>query len=74
MGAGRVICVGAPEAARSSWRENSVAEGYGDIEALHCGKPHTEVRDIVGGASVADLVNGLLGASNAGPEGIEMLR
>ena len=74
MGAGRVICVGAPEQPRLKLARKFGAEATVNIE--ECKTPEErirKVRDIVGGFG-ADLVMDCSGHPSAGPEGIEMLR
>lgn len=74
MGAGRVICVGAPEEPRLNLARRFGAEQTVDIE--HYKTPEdriARVRDIVGGYG-ADLVIDCSGHPSAGPEGIEFLR
>ena len=74
MGAGRVICVGAPEAPRLA-----LARRFGAAETVCLDVFRTpeerirRVRDIVGGFG-ADLVMDCSGHPSAGPEGIEFLR
>jgi threonine dehydrogenase-like Zn-dependent dehydrogenase len=74
MGAGRVICVGAPETPRLALARKFGAEATVNIEEF---APPAEriarVRDIVGGFG-ADLVMDCSGHPSAGPEGIEFLR
>jgi len=74
MGAGRVICVGAPEEPRLKLARKFGAEATVNIE--ECKTPEErvrKVRDIVGGFG-ADLVMDCSGHPSAGPEGMEMLR
>jgi threonine dehydrogenase-like Zn-dependent dehydrogenase len=74
MGAGRVICVGAPEAPRLQLARKFGAEATVNIE--ECDTPDARirrVREIVGGFG-ADLVMDCSGHPSAGPEGIEFLR
>jgi threonine dehydrogenase-like Zn-dependent dehydrogenase len=74
MGAGRVICVGAPETPRLELAREFGAEATVDIEAVTQAQQRiARVRDIVGGFG-ADLVMDCSGHPSAGPEGIEMLR
>ena len=74
MGAGRVICVGAPEQPRLELARKFGAEATVDIEQLTTPEERIKaVRDIVGGFG-ADLVMDCSGHPSAGPEGIEMLR
>jgi threonine dehydrogenase-like Zn-dependent dehydrogenase len=74
MGAGRVICVGAPETPRLKLARKFGAEATVDIEELATPQARIKaVRDIVGGFG-ADLVMECSGHPSAGPEGIEMLR
>ncbi|MGY4419978.1 NADPH:quinone reductase-like Zn-dependent oxidoreductase [Bradyrhizobium sp. JR6.1] len=74
MGAGRVICVGAPETPRLALARKFGAEATVDIEQLKTPEERIKaVRDIVGGFG-ADLVMDCSGHPTAGPEGIEMLR
>ena len=74
MGAGRVICVGAPEAPRLA-----LARKFGAAETVSIDEFRTpearigRVRDVVGGFG-ADLVMDCSGHPSAGPEGIEFLR
>ena len=73
MGAGRVICVGAPEVPRLQLAKFG-AEATVNIE--ECATPDAvfrRVREIVGGFG-ADLVMDCSGHPSAGPEGIEFLR
>jgi threonine dehydrogenase-like Zn-dependent dehydrogenase len=74
MGAGRVICVGAPEEPRLALARRFGAEATVDITALPTAEARiARVREIVGGFG-ADLVMDCSGHPSAGPEGIEMLR
>ena len=74
MGAGRVICVGAPETPRLKLARKFGAEATVDIEEITTPEARIRVvRDIVGGFG-ADLVMDCSGHPSAGPEGIEMLR
>ena len=74
MGAGRVICVGAPEQPRLELARKFGAEVTVNIEEVKEPKQRVaRVRDIVGGFG-ADLVMDCSGHPSAGPEGIEMLR
>jgi threonine dehydrogenase-like Zn-dependent dehydrogenase len=74
MGAGRVICVGAPETPRLKLARKFGAEATVDIDELKTPEARIKkVRDIVGGFG-ADLVMDCSGHPTAGPEGIEMLR
>ena len=74
MGAGRVICVGAPETPRLKLARKFGAEATVDIEEVRTPEARIKaVRDIVGGFG-ADLVMDCSGHPSAGPEGIEMLR
>src|SRR3989440_8095311 len=74
MGAGRVICVGAPEAPRLALARKFGAEATVDIEQHETADARIRrVRDIVGGFG-ADLVMDCSGHPSAGPEGIEFLR
>src|SRR5436305_2432739 len=74
MGAGRVICVGAPEAPRLELARKFGAEATVNIEAVKSAQARIEkVREIVGGFG-ADLVMDCSGHPSAGPEGIEFLR
>ncbi len=74
MGAGRVICVGAPEQPRLALARKFGAEATVDIEEITDPQQRIKrVRDIVGGFG-ADLVMDCSGHPSAGPEGIEMLR
>jgi len=74
MGAGRVICVGAPKTPRLVLARKFGAEATVNID--ECKTPEeriARVREIVGGFG-ADLVMDCSGHPSAGPEGIEMLR
>src|SRR5262249_21798155 len=74
MGAGRVICVGAPEEPRLKLARRFGAEATVNIEETKDPQQRiARVRDIVGGFG-ADLVMDCSGHPSAGPEGIEMLR
>jgi threonine dehydrogenase-like Zn-dependent dehydrogenase len=74
MGAGRVICVGAPESPRLALARKFGAEATVNIEELKQPQERVkQVRDIVGGFG-ADLVMDCSGHPSAGPEGIEFLR
>ena len=74
MGAGRVICVGAPETPRLTLARKFGAEATVNIEEFPTPDRRIErVRDIVGGYG-ADLVMDCSGHPSAGPEGIEFLR
>jgi threonine dehydrogenase-like Zn-dependent dehydrogenase len=74
MGAGRVICVGAPEKPRLALARKFGAEATVDIEQYKTAdKRIARVRDIVGGFG-ADVVMDCSGHPSAGPEGIEFLR
>jgi threonine dehydrogenase-like Zn-dependent dehydrogenase len=74
MGAGRVVCVGAPEAPRLALARRFGAEATVDIEAHRTPEERVRaVREVVGGFG-ADLVMDCSGHPSAGPEGIEMLR
>ena len=74
MGAGRVICVGAPEEPRLKLARKFGAEATVNIEEVKSPEARIKaVRDIVGGFG-ADLVMDCSGHPSAGPEGIEMLR
>src|SRR5260370_3498814 len=73
MGAGRVICVGAPETPRLKLARKFGAEATVDIEEVTTPEARIKtVRDIVGGFG-ADLVMDCSGHPSAGPEGIEIL-
>jgi threonine dehydrogenase-like Zn-dependent dehydrogenase len=74
MGAGRVICVGAPEEPRLALARRFGAEATVDIQELTTPQARIDrVREIVGGFG-ADLVMDCSGHPSAGPEGIEFLR
>jgi threonine dehydrogenase-like Zn-dependent dehydrogenase len=74
MGAGRVICVGAPENPRLALARRFGAEATVDIGERKTPEERIrKVRDIVGGFG-ADLVMDCSGHPSAGPEGIEFLR
>jgi threonine dehydrogenase-like Zn-dependent dehydrogenase len=74
MGAGRVICVGAPEEPRLKLACKFGAQATVNIEEVTDVQQRiARVRDIVGGFG-ADLVMDCSGHPSAGPEGIEMLR
>jgi threonine dehydrogenase-like Zn-dependent dehydrogenase len=74
MGAGRVICIGAPEEPRLKLAREFGAEATVNIEEIKSPEARiARVRDIVGGFG-ADLVMDCSGHPSAGPEGIEMLR
>jgi threonine dehydrogenase-like Zn-dependent dehydrogenase len=74
MGAGRVICVGAPEKPRLEQARNVGAEATVDIERYQSADARiARLREIVGGFG-ADLVMDCSGHPSAGPEGIEFLR
>jgi threonine dehydrogenase-like Zn-dependent dehydrogenase len=74
MGAGRVICVGAPEEPRLKLARRFGAEATIDIEEYRTPEERIRrVRDVVGGFG-ADLVMDCSGHPTAGPEGIEFLR
>ena len=74
MGAGRVICVGAPEEPRLQLARKFGAEATVNIEEVRTPEERiARVRDIVGGFG-ADLVMDCSGHPTAGPEGIEFLR
>jgi threonine dehydrogenase-like Zn-dependent dehydrogenase len=74
MGAGRVICVGAPETPRLELARKFGAEATVNIEEVTTPDDRIKrVRDIVGGFG-ADLVMDCSGHPSAGPEGIEFLR
>jgi threonine dehydrogenase-like Zn-dependent dehydrogenase len=74
MGAGRVICVGAPEEPRLRLARKFGAEATVDLDAFTTPAARIKcVRDIVGGFG-ADLVMDCSGHPTAGPEGIEFLR
>ncbi|MGH6789097.1 MAG: zinc-binding dehydrogenase [Pseudolabrys sp.] len=74
VGAGRVICVGAPETPRLALARKFGAEATVNLEEFKTPDERIErVRDIVGGFG-ADLVMDCSGHPSAGPEGIEFLR
>jgi threonine dehydrogenase-like Zn-dependent dehydrogenase len=74
MGAGRVICVGAPEEPRLRLARRFGAEATVNLEEHRTPEARIRaVRDIVGGFG-ADLVMDCSGHPTAGPEGIEFLR
>jgi len=74
MGAGRVICAGAPEVPRLALARKFGAEATVNIEELKQPEDRVRrVRDIVGGFG-ADVVMDCSGHPSAGPEGIEFLR
>jgi threonine dehydrogenase-like Zn-dependent dehydrogenase len=74
MGAGRVICVGAPEQPRLELARKFGAEATVDIERYQTAEARiARVRELVGGFG-ADLVMDCSGHPSAGPEGIEFLR
>jgi threonine dehydrogenase-like Zn-dependent dehydrogenase len=74
MGAGRVICVGAPEQPRLELARTFGAEATVDIERYQTADARiARVRELVGGFG-ADLVMDCSGHPSAGPEGIEFLR
>jgi threonine dehydrogenase-like Zn-dependent dehydrogenase len=74
MGAGRVICVGAPEEPRLKLARRFGAEATVDIGERRTPEERVRrVRDIVGGFG-ADLAIDCSGHPSAGPEGIEFLR
>jgi threonine dehydrogenase-like Zn-dependent dehydrogenase len=74
MGAGRVVCVGAPENPRLQLARRFGAETTVSIEEVSTPAERiARVRDVVGGFG-ADLVMDCSGHPSAGPEGIEMLR
>jgi threonine dehydrogenase-like Zn-dependent dehydrogenase len=74
MGAGRVICVGAPEQPRLELARKFGAEATVDIERYQTAEARVaRVRELVGGFG-ADLVMDCSGHPSAGPEGIEFLR
>jgi len=74
MGAGRVICVGAPEKPRLELAHKFGAEATVDIERYQTAEARiARVRELVGGFG-ADLVMDCSGHPSAGPEGIEFLR
>jgi len=74
MGAGRVICIGAPETPRLALARKFGAEATINIEELATPAERiARVRSIVGGFG-ADLVMDCAGHPSAGPEGVEFLR
>jgi threonine dehydrogenase-like Zn-dependent dehydrogenase len=74
MGAGRVVCVGAPEQPRLALARKFGAEATVDIEEHRTPAERiARVREIVGGFG-ADVVMDCTGHPTAGPEGIEFLR
>jgi len=74
MGAGRVICVGAPEAPRLALARKFGAEATVNLDEYATPAARiARVRDIAGGFG-ADLVMDCSGHPSAGPEGIEFLR
>src|SRR5262249_47158286 len=74
MGAGRGICVGAPERPRLELARKVGAEATVGIERYQsAGARRARVRELVGGFG-ADLVMDCSGHPSAGPEGIEFLR
>jgi len=74
MGAGRVICVGAPETPRLELARKFGAHATVDIERYQTAEARIKrVRELVGGFG-ADLVMDCSGHPSAGPEGIEFLR
>jgi len=74
MGAGRVICVGAPETPRLALARKFGAQATVNIEQHATPAARIKaVRDLVGGFG-ADLVMDCSGHPSAGPEGIEFLR
>ena len=74
MGAGRVICVGAPEQPRLALARKFGAEATVDIHEYRAPQDRINaVRALVGGFG-ADLVMDCSGHPSAGPEGVEMLR
>jgi threonine dehydrogenase-like Zn-dependent dehydrogenase len=74
MGAGRVICVGAPEQPRLALARKFGAAATVDIDAVKTPAERIAcVRELAGGFG-ADLVMDCAGHPSAGPEGIEMLR
>ncbi len=74
MGAGRVICVGAPENPRLALARRFGAEETVDIQEYTTSEARiARVREIVGGFG-ADVVMDCSGHPSAGPEGIEFLR
>src|SRR5258708_10616382 len=74
MGAGRVICVGAPESPRLALARKFGADETVDINEYRTPEARiARVRDVVGGFG-ADLVMDCAGHPTAGPDGIEFLR
>jgi threonine dehydrogenase-like Zn-dependent dehydrogenase len=74
MGAGRVICVGAPESPRLELARKFGAEATVNIEEVTEPQERiARVREIAGGFG-ADVVLDCAGHPSAGPEGIEFLR
>jgi threonine dehydrogenase-like Zn-dependent dehydrogenase len=74
MGAGRVVCVGAPEEPRLALARKFGAEATVNLEEFKTPQERiNRVREIVGGFG-ADLVMDCSGHPTAGPEGIEFLR
>ena len=74
MGAGRVLCVGAPEQPRLELARKFGAEATVDIERYQTADARiARVRELVGGFG-ADLVMDCSGHPSAGSEGIEFLR
>jgi len=74
IGAGRVICVGAPEEPRLKLAREFGAEATVNIEEIKSPQERiARVRELVGHFG-ADLVMDCSGHPTAGPEGIEMLR
>jgi threonine dehydrogenase-like Zn-dependent dehydrogenase len=74
MGAGQVICVGAPETPRLALARKFGAQATVDIERYQTADARiARVRELVGGFG-ADLVIDCSGHPSAGPEGIEFLR
>ena len=74
MGAGRVICVGAPEQPRLQLARKFGAGATVDIDKYRTPQDRIDaVRALVGGFG-ADLVMDCSGHPSAGPEGVEMLR
>jgi threonine dehydrogenase-like Zn-dependent dehydrogenase len=74
MGAGRVICVGAPEKPRLELACKFGAAATVNIERYQSAEARiAQVRELIGGFG-ADLVMDCSGHPSAGPEGIEFLR
>jgi len=74
VGAGRVICVGAPEEPRLALARKFGAEATVNLDEVTTPEERiARVREIVGGFG-ADLVMDCSGHPSAGPEGIEFLR